>query len=205
MYAKNSMTLYAPSNVFFENGSGAIGLYAQGFRVKTGSGTVFNLGASSNPWNNVYANGGEILPSDKNLKHDVKEISQKYEDLFFEIEPCTYIYNNGNRTHIGAISQKIEEALKKVGLTAEEFAGFCKDKKTIDIVDKNGNVSEEFVFDEEGNPLFIYSLRYSEFIMLNTHMIQKAYNVIERQQSEIDELKQSVSFLMEKLGCMDNE
>ena len=76
--------------------------------------------------------------------------------------------------------------------------------KTKEIIDEDGNVSIEYVYDENGEHEYIYSLRYSEFIALNTHMIQKAYKKIETQQQEIDELKKSVSFLMSKLGDDSN-
>ena len=43
------------------------------------------------------------------------------------------------------------------------------------------------------NPM---GLIYTEFVMWNTHMIQKLYKKIEEKQREIDSLKESVSFLM---------
>jgi hypothetical protein len=90
--------------------------------------------------------------------------------------------------------------MNEVGLSDLEFAGFCKDVRVKDVKDEDGNIAEEKVLDEDGNEQYDYSLRYSEFIMLNTHMIQKAYKKIEEQQAEIDTLKEQVSFLMQKLG-----
>ena len=36
-------------------------------------------------------------------------------------------------------------------------------------------MEEKPVFDDEGNPVYLYSLRYEEFIALNTMMIQRLY------------------------------
>jgi hypothetical protein len=204
--------LVSSDNINLSTPSGAIGFYTSGWRPTDAYKDSLNLGASSVYWNAIYSKDGTISKSDKNMKHDIKEISEKYEQLFFELKPRLYIFNNGKRVHVGAISQDVEEALEKVGLTAEEFAGFCKDQLTRDVIDKNGNLTEEPVFDDDGNPVYIYSLRYEEFIMLIAHMEQKAHKRIDEQQktinsqqAEIDELKKSVSFLMEKLGGMNNE
>ena len=59
------------------------------------------------------------------------------------------------------------------GLSSLEFAGFCKDQKIERIESEDGTIEESPVFDDEGNPVYIYSLRYEEFIALNTMMIQK--------------------------------
>ena len=44
-----------------------------------------------------------------------------------------------------------------------------------------------------------YGLRYQEWIMLNTHMLQKAYKKIEEQSKEMEEMKNVISFLFEKI------
>ena len=163
-----------------------------------------SLGSDNIRWENIYVAAGGIHNSDKRLKNTICCISDKYEKMFSLLNPCTYIFNDKSRTHIGFISQEVESAMTECGLTDLEFAGFCKDKKTKEIIDEDGNVSIEYVYDENGEHEYIYSLRYSEFIALNTHMIQKAYKKIETQQQEIEELKKSVSFLMSKLGDDSN-
>lgn len=168
-------------------------------RPTSNNASVSALGSSSYKWEDIYVASGGIHDSDKNLKHDINTISEKYEKLFTSLKPCTYIFNGKTRTHMGFISQDVEESLKDVGLTDTEFAGFCKDKKTVETIDENGNVNIEYVYDENGEHEYKYSLRYSEFIALNTHMIQKQQKIIEIQQSEIDELKKSVSFLMQEI------
>ena len=61
------------------------------------------------------------------------------------------------------------------GLSSLEFAGFCKDQKIERIESEDGTIEENPLFDDEGNPTYIYSLRYEEFIALNTMMIQRLY------------------------------
>ena len=109
------------------------------------------------------------------------------------------MFNNGDRVHIGAISQDVEESMKSLKISDIEFAGFCKDVKKKSHIDENGKCIEIVDLDENGNEQYNYGLRYGEFIMLNTHMIQKAYKKIETQQQEIEELKKSVSFLMKEI------
>lgn len=189
IYSKGTMKLNAQNDIILKNEGGTIGFYPKSFRPYSDYDGTFSLGWSGMRWDTIYAKVPEIDSSDRNMKHDIKNISEKYKRLFFKLKPCSYVFNDGVRTHIGAISQDVEEALEEVGLTAKEFAGFCKDKKTKDIIDENGNMQEELVFDDNGNPEYIYSLRYGEFIMLNTYMLQEAYKIIESQQKEINELK----------------
>jgi hypothetical protein len=119
-------------------------------------------------------------------------MGEKQEKLFNLLSPVTFkfIDSSYDRYHYGFISQEVEEAIYKCGLTTKDFAGFCKDVKR----DDNG----ELVFDENGNQEYVYSLRYNEFIALNTHMIQKL-------QSENKELKERVDSLENKLNKLLEE
>jgi hypothetical protein len=86
--------------------------------------------------------------------------------------------------------------MDEVGLTDVDFAGYCRDKKIVPTFDENGNViDEKEAVDENGNPEYIYSLRYAEFIALNTRMIQECRSQIKKQQEEIDTLKEAVARL----------
>ena len=62
-------------------------------------------------------------------------------------------------------------------LTDLDFAGFCKDQK---IVSKlvNGKEINEPVLDKNGNPEYIYSLRYEEFIAIITYAVQKLWQKV---------------------------
>ena len=160
-------------------------------------------GLSNMKWSTVYAKNGSINTSDKNKKHDVKEISEVYEKLFFGLNPVSYMFNNGDRVHIGIIAQDLENLMGELGLSDIDVAGYCRDiKMKITRDDLTGNVIEEPDLDENGNIQYNYGVRYSEFIMLNTHMLQKAYKRIDDQQHQIDELKvqleEVLTYLKEK-------
>ena len=75
--------------------------------------------------------------------------------MFDDLKPVSYQFktNSSNRTHVGLIAQDIKNTLTTVGLTTNEFAGYCeweKDDKTIGC-----------------------GLRYSEFVAMNIYEIQK--------------------------------
>ena len=160
------------------------------------------LGLSSNKWRAVYATNGTIQTSDRKLKHDIKSIDDKYIALFNALKPIRYMMNDGDRIHIGFISQDVEEAMQEVGLSDLEFAGFCKDKKRVlkkEIVKtESGEEIEretgklEDVLDEDGNPEYTYSLRYEEFIALNTRKIQDLMAKVEEQAKRIYALEAEI-------------
>ena len=135
--------------------------------------------------------------SDLNKKRDLSSIDDRYIELFDLIEPCTYYFKNGDRVHTGFIAQYVEEAMEKVGLTAEELGFFGKDIQMKYFYDEDGNyIGEEEVYDEDGNPVYIYSLRYTEYIAIMTEKIkrlEKKYN------SKIEELDERMKELEEKM------
>lgn len=145
---------------------------------------IIRLGHGNAKWSAVYAASSEIVTSDRNLKDDINSLTEVYEQLFADLEPSTFKFKNGdsNRTHAGFIAQDVEKALEKNGLSALDFAGFCKDQKTKIITDENGEEKEVPV---EGE--YIYSLRYEEFIALNTHMIQQLYHKVESLEQKLRE------------------
>lgn len=173
--------MYASSgNAFFEgivtaskfNGkitgpAGEVGVGSAGFIPYTDK--SLRLGGPSYMWSTVYAETSEIGKSDRNAKKSIECLDDRYSALFEKLIPVSFQFIDGTsgRTHIGFISQDVEEAMKEVGLSDLDFAGFCKDE----ITDENGNVKS------------IYGLRYSEFIAINTMMIQ-------RTRSEFAELKE---------------
>ena len=124
----------------------------------------------------VNASGATTV-SDERLKTDWEDLS-KYDEFYKSINPKSFKYINGSsgRSHIGFSAQQIEQALSDNGLTNSDFAGIVKYKVNPDSEDFNG-------YDEE------YGLIYSEFIALNTYMIQKLQNEIIELKAEIAELK----------------
>lgn len=98
--------------------------------------------------------------SDRRIKNSISYEMDKYENFFRKLKPSFYRMNDGtsNRFHLGFIAQDVEESLNSSGLTNSDFAGVVR-------ADKSGKMSG--TLDDK------YSLRYTEFISLNTYMIQK--------------------------------
>lgn len=165
------------------------------FSPKTDAGLL--LGASNYRWGQIYSTNSTISASDRNQKKDFAEFDKRYEELFAKLKPQLFKFKNGmsGRKHSGFISQDVEEAMLEVGLTDKDFAGFCKDIKQIQTGEnrETGEVLFEDVCDENGAPVYNYSLRYEEFIALNTYMIQKQQSEIEALRNEIQELKKLCS------------
>lgn len=167
-----------------------------------------SVGISSYRWSKgyiaqLYYNNSSIGTSDRNKKDQIVHMGDAQEKLFHELKPVTYKFKGDEhvRIHYGFISQDVEESMLKLGMTGDDFAGFCKDPK-VKKIEEGNDLSEETVeyeYDADGNPVYDYALRYDEFIALNTHMIQKAYQIIEQQQQEINALKDSISSLQESL------
>lgn len=140
----------------------------------------FSLGVLDRRWTQVYATKGTINTSDRREKKDIEYNMDKYSDFFLDLKPTQYkfVHNNSNRYHIGFISQDIEESLNKHGLLSTDFAGFVKspvrDEKDASIIND-----------------YKYGLRYSEFIALNTYMIQKLYIKINELETKITQLEKT--------------
>lgn len=155
------------------------------------------LGLSSKLWKTVYAKTGTINTSDRTKKHDIKDLTEVYEKLFLKLQPKSFIFNDGDRVHIGAISQDVEDAMHELGMSAEDFAGFCKDIR-YDYREYNddGTPVEEsryVVTDDDGNPVYDYALRYQDFIFLTIHMVQKLFIKIEKIENEMDAMKMKIA------------
>ena len=150
----------------------------------------------------IYGNPS-IKSSDQREKHDILDIGKRHEAMFQNLRSVTFLYNDGNsgRTHIGFISQEVEQALLDAGLTTEEFAGFVKmpvfgtkEIQEIEIrMNEKGEEVEVPVIRTEVDTSIIldyrYKLRYDEFTALNTHMIQllmKRVGVLERKIAELE-------------------
>lgn len=174
---------YVNSKGFYENGTALSSKYlsasgtasdssklsGSGGYILVGANSVYpssdntlTLGYSARRFEQLYAGTATINTSDRNQKKCIENLDEKHVELFERLMPVSFQFIDGTsgRTHIGFISQDVEDAMNEVGLSDLDFAGFCKDEIT----------------DEDGSKRTIYGLRYSEFIALNTMMIQKTRN-----------------------------
>lgn len=174
-----------------------------------------SLGKSDKLWTTVYAKTGTINTSDRNKKHDIhyfddeeySRMTALFETLFLKCRPSTYIFNDGDRVHIGAISQDFEEIMNELGITAQQFAGFCKDVRyDYAIYNEDGTPVEEskyIVTDAAGNVVYDYALRYQEFIFLTVHMVQRLWKMAEAAQEEREKVELKVSDLKDRMEFLE--
>lgn len=195
IYANDRIYIVSDRLVEFVGGGGCCYLVSDRFRPN-GNDTLY-LGDSGNRWKAVYAVNGTIQTSDRNQKEDIEELDPRYIELFKKLTPVSFKFKGGehDRVHVGFISQDVEAAMDEVGLTHEEFAGYCRDVK----MEFDEETKEDIpVLDENGDPIYNYSLRYTEFIALNTRMIQEL-------QKENDILKNTMADLEQRLAALEEK
>ncbi|WP_370777997.1 tail fiber domain-containing protein [Roseburia sp.] len=154
-----------------------------------------SCGTKNKLWTTVFSKTGAINTSDRTKKHNIIDLTEAYEQLFLKLKPKSFIFNDGDRVHIGAISQDVEDAMQELGIEPEKFAGFCKDIRYeyTEYNEEDGMPIESSKVpckDEDGNIIYDYALRYQEFIFLTVHMVQKLWkrvDVVEKENAEIKE------------------
>lgn len=153
VFASGAMEINASyGSLYLEGGSGAAldidDLIYCNTDFLPNSKARYDLGSSTYQWNDVYCSTGEFNGSDKNIKHDIEDLPEKYVAMLDMVAPKRYKLNDGTsgRYHVGFIAQDVEAAMSACGIDAQEFGGWAKDK------------------DADGNDT--YMLRYTEFIAI---------------------------------------
>lgn len=132
-------------------GDGYIGA---GRTIRPAGDNAYSLGLAGWRWSAVYAATGTIQTSDRQYKTNINYDLSNYDALFDALKPASFMFTDGTsgRTHVGMVSQDIEEALAECGLSSQDFAGFVKAET------------------EHG---YAYCLRYDEFIGLLVSQVQR--------------------------------
>ena len=151
-------------------GPKAVGDYT--FTLKTNfisSSSQAAIGNSDNRWNTVYITSSSIVTSDEREKSNILYDMAEYERLFEKLKPTQYkmIDGTSDRFHVGFISQDVEKAMEDINMDSKGFAGFIKSPVYEVTLGSGEPDTTSEIIDHR------YSLRYEEFIALNTHMIQK--------------------------------
>lgn len=131
----------------------------------------YDLGSAAYKWRNIYGQAGIVNTSDKNEKYNILPLSDVYERIFDSLVPVSFkfIENTSDRTHIGLVAQDVKDAVLAQGITTKDFAGYCEwenEDKTIGC-----------------------GLRYSEFVAMNIHEIQKLKALVKELQEKISYLE----------------
>ena len=154
--------------------------------VQTMSGQV-DLGATDKKFRDIYATNNVIQTSDRNIKQDIKELSEAEKRVAntckslikrFRYKDAVQEKGDDARIHIGVIAQEIEQAFADQGLDGMRYGIICVDKhykqminghftgtvqshnKFEEKIDANQPDTEGMTFEEEE----IYSIRYDELI-----------------------------------------
>ena len=138
---------YDPSTIYFDTDDG--------FAFRPASNNSLQLGSPNHHWGNTYCNNGAWTASDRNIKNSINYEIDDYLAVFDRLRPVSYKFDDGtsNRTHIGFIAQDVEQAIIDSGMTTQDYACIAK-----------------YLKEDE---TYGYSLRYEEFIALNTLKIKK--------------------------------
>lgn len=120
-----------------------------------GTNQTHDLGKSTAQWNNTYCTNSAWAGSDRKMKEDIEYDVDAYLNVWDKLKPVSYRFKNGTsgRTHFGFIAQDVEQAILDSGMTTQDYACIAK-------------------YEEEDGG-YGYSLRYEEFIALNTLKIKK--------------------------------
>lgn len=120
----------------------------------------------------LYASEEITIGSDRRIKNSISYDMNRYVDFFAKLKPSHYRLNNGKsgRFHIGFIAQDVEQAIVSSGLNTNDFAGLVRSSGANDVHD---------AYEDQ------YYLRYTDFIALNTFMIQKLSKRIEELESKL--------------------
>lgn len=164
-----------------------------------------SCGTKNKLWTTVFSKTGSINTSDRTKKHDIKDLTEVYEKLFLKLQPKSFIFNDGDRVHIGAISQDVEDAMQELGIEPKQFAGFCKDIRYeyTEYNEEDGTPVESSKVpckDEDGNIIYDYALRYQEFIFLTVHMVQKLWNRVEILEKENAEMRDQIKAMQQDIA-----
>lgn len=171
--------------------------YGDALGLHASSNGTYALGNSTARWATIYSTNGTIQTSDATRKEQITALGEKQLALFDKLRPVSYKLKSGfddaenhDRLHYGFIAQEVEQAMAECDISAMEFGGLCKDKEVVLAKTLNEDGTENVVSQQTGAD--VYSLRYQEFIALNTAAIQAL-------KAEIAELKNQLNKLTEQL------
>jgi hypothetical protein len=146
----------------------------------------------------IWASHG-ISTSDENLKENFTTLDQ-YEDFYMNLNPIGFNYigdYDGKKTHFGFGAHKTEDVLESEGYDADEFAVVTHRPLVQEDLEKRFGKDVEVDIETE------YGVSYTEFIALNTHMIQKTRKELETLKQEKADLESRLAELEEKFAKLN--
>jgi len=128
------------------------------------SDNLYDLGSSSNRWDDVFATNDTIQTSDRNEKNTIVD-SDLGLSFINKLKPVSYKFNDRTRTHYGLIAQDIETVLSDISKSTTDFAGFIKSELSDTLYTEDEPLpTGKNVGDVKTPGSTHYGLRYGEFI-----------------------------------------
>lgn len=137
-----------------------------------------------------------ISTSDENLKENFTTLDQ-YEDFYMNLNPIGFNYigdYDGKKTHFGFGAHKTEDILESEGYDSDKFAVVTHRPLVQEDIEKRFGKDVEVDIETE------YGVSYTEFIALNTHMIQKTRRELAKVKQEKADLETRLQAIEAKLG-----
>lgn len=137
-----------------------------------------------------------ISTSDENLKENFTTLDQ-YENFYMNLNPIGFNYigdYDGKKTHFGFGAHKTEDLLESEGYDADKFAVVTHRPLVQEDIEKRFGKDVEVDIETE------YGISYTEFIALNTHMIQKTRRELTKVKQEKADLEARLQAIEAKLG-----
>lgn len=193
VYSKSGyLALYSYEKAIYANMSYYDSNWTSGKFYPSHTGCALGSSTASNRWYRLYAANACNTSSDRRLKDNIVyfdempvtfiENSETVLEKFFKsLKPSTFTMKDDKykRMKFGFIAQDVIQSLDDIGMSIYD----------VDFV-SHGRTEDEKISEDA-----MYGLCYEEFVALNTHMIQKAYKIIENNQREIESLRKEMSEL----------
>lgn len=142
-----------------------------------------------------------ISTSDENLKENFTTLDQ-YEDFYMNLNPIGFNYigdYDGKKTHFGFGAHKTEDILESEGYDSDKFAVVTHRPLVQEDIEKRFGKDVNIDIETE------YGISYTEFIALNTHMIQKTRKDLLYQSGKIDIHEAIINDLQFKIAKMEKK
>ena len=140
------------------NGGSGISAIVSTGNIIPGVNDLYDLGNSSFRWDDVFATNGTINTSDENQKENITT-SDLGLDFINALNPVSYKFISGSRTHYGLGAQSVETTLESFEKDSIDFAGLITGSS--------------------------YGLRYHEFISPMIKAIQELTDKVTQLEAQI--------------------
>lgn len=145
----------------------------QGARFMPMTDATLNLGQGTNRWNTLFASNGTINTSDAREKKNIQNIAYGLKEIL-QLRPVSFEWkkDDGSGTKLGLIAQELQQVLPET------------------VRDWDWETNEQGIRTKVTSP--VMGVYYSDIIPVLVKAVQEQQDVIEKQKTEIESLKQKL-------------